>query len=85
MKLSIDNDDLDLYDLNDLCDKYGYLMDQQVSMVFNSLPELEHSLCDEINMVLICIAVYVCRKDDRGDGSSDTKFHVNKFGEILKN
>ena len=34
-------------------------MAEEVSMVFNSLPELEHSLCDEVKMVLIHIAGYV--------------------------
>ena len=50
LKLGIDINDLNLDDGHS-CDKCGYLMDEEVSMVFNSLPELEHSLCDEVKMV----------------------------------
>ena len=54
--------------------------EQVVFMVFTSLPELEHSLCDDVKMVLIFLAVYTGRKDDRGD----IQFYVEKFGEYTK-
>ena len=56
-------------------------MDKEVSMVFNSLPELEHM------MVLIYIPGYVGRKDDRVEETTTLtqNFTSRNLESILQN
>ena len=66
------------------CERCGYLLDEEASIVFNNLEDLESSLSQDVKMALVYIAGYVCRKEKQRDElTGDTTFYLERYGGYI--
>lgn len=79
LRLNVDLDDLNAF-TGHMCEKCGYKLTQDECSTFDSLPDLESKLKDEIKGALVYIAGYVFRHDDE-DPEEDSHVYFETYGD----
>ena len=62
----------------------AYLLNVEGCNAFDKLADLKNSLSENIKMVLLYIAGYITRNDEK-DNEDDTTIYYQKYGRLMKN
>ena len=79
LRLHIDVSELNV-ESGHSCEKCGFILSDKFCEVFDSLPELENSLTDDVKLTLVYIAGYIVRNDELFD---DSLIYWKKYGVFI--